>query len=44
MENWQERCEIIQKNHDKWAAARQYAYDNGMIFKVLTENEIFTNT
>jgi hypothetical protein len=32
---------IYQKNTAKWAAAKQYALDHGMNFKILTETEIF---
>jgi hypothetical protein len=29
------------KNKDKWKAAREYCKENDLIFKVLTENELF---
>ncbi len=43
MFNWQTRCSIIKKNHDKWLAARRFAAENNYTFKIITENELFTN-
>ena len=43
LDNWQERCSIIKKNHDTWQAARKYAKANDIEFKIITENELFTN-
>ena len=38
--NWQERCNAIRLNNDKWQAARHWCRQNGFTFKVLTEEEI----
>lgn len=38
--SWQERCKVIERNNEKWTAARDYCYRNGFIFKVITEKEL----
>ena len=38
--NWQQRCDVVRKNHSKWTYARQWCRDNGYKFKILTETAI----
>ena len=40
LENWQERCNILKRNHEKWTAARQWCKKNNYIFKILTEEQL----
>lgn len=40
LRNWQERCNIIRRNNEKWTAARIFCNRNGYIFKVITEKEL----
>lgn len=37
---WQERCNVIRRNNEKWTAARDFCYKHGYIFKVVTEKEL----
>lgn len=37
---WQERCKVIERNNEKWTAARDYCYKQGFIFKIITEKEL----
>lgn len=39
LDNWQERCNVLKRNHEKWTAAKQWCKKHGYIFKVLTEEE-----
>lgn len=38
---WQEKCQIIRRNAEKWDAAKRWAAKRGFKFAVKTENEIF---
>ena len=40
IERWQEMCNVLRKNHEKWTAARKWAKDHGYIFKLITEREL----
>jgi hypothetical protein len=41
MARWQERCQVIRRNSEKWEAAKDWARKRGFEFVVKTENEIF---
>lgn len=43
LENWQERCNVLKRNNEKWTAARRWCRSHGYIFKVLTEEEFGLN-
>ena len=38
---WQEKCQVIRRNSEKWDAAKRWAAKRGFKFAVKTENEIF---
>lgn len=38
---WQERCQVIRRNAEKWEAAKEWAKRRGFEFRAITENEIF---
>jgi len=38
--SWQERCNVIRRNNEKWSAAKDFCYKKGYIFKVITEKEL----
>ena len=40
IERWQEMCNVLRKNHEKWTAARKWAKDHGYQFKIITEKEL----
>lgn len=40
LESWQQRCNVIRRNNEKWTAARRYCKENGCIFRVITEAEL----
>lgn len=37
---WQERCNVIRRNNEKWSVAKDFCYKKGYIFKVITEREL----
>lgn len=37
---WQERCNVIRRNNEKWSVAKEFCYKKGYIFKVITEREL----
>ena len=41
MKNYEEACKTALKNKAKWEAADKWAKERGMIFQVITENEIY---
>lgn len=40
LESWHERCLVIQRNNEKWTAAKNYCDEHGYTFKVITEKEL----
>jgi len=34
---------VVAINHAKWAAARAWAQNNGIVFRVITEHDLFVN-
>lgn len=40
IERWQDMCNVLRKNHEKWTCARAWAKSHGMKFKVITEEEL----
>ena len=38
---WQEKCQVIRRNGEKWEAAKRWAKKRGFTFCIKTENEIF---
>ena len=40
IESWQEVCNVLKKNHDKWQQAREWARKYGYKFKVISETEL----
>ena len=38
---WQEKCQVIRRNAEKWEAAKLWAAKRGFTFRAITENEIF---
>lgn len=40
IESWQEVCNVLKKNHDKWQQAREWARKYGYKFKVVSEEEL----
>ena len=38
---WQEKCQVIRRNGEKWEAAKRWANKRGFTFCIKTENEIF---
>jgi len=40
IERWQETCNVLRKNHEKWTQARLWAKAHGYKFKVITESEL----
>ena len=39
IENWQERCNTLRRNYEKWEAAKRWCRQHGYLFKVLTEEQ-----
>lgn len=37
---WQERCNVVKRNSEKWQAARLWCTQHGYRFKVVTEKDI----
>lgn len=37
---WQEVCNVLKKNQEKWNMAKEWCRRNGYNFKVITENEL----
>lgn len=37
---WQETCNVIRRNNEKWTAARRYCKEHGYIFKIISEKEL----
>lgn len=37
---WQERCNVLRRNHEKWTEARKWAKLHGYVFKVITQEEL----
>lgn len=37
---WQEYCNVLKRNEEKWSAARSWCRKNNYIFKVLNEQQI----
>lgn len=40
MESWQEHCNVLKRNHEKWTQARLWCKRNGYKFKVITQEEL----
>lgn len=40
IEAWQEVCNVLKKNHEKWTMAREWCRRYGYQFKVITEEEL----
>ena len=40
IDRWQEYCNVLKKNHEKWTAARDWCRRNGFKFKVVTDVEL----
>lgn len=41
LRKWQEKCQVIRRNSEKWEAAKEWAKKRGFTFAVKTENDIF---
>jgi len=37
---WQERCNVLRRNHEKWTEARKWASLHGYVFKIITQEEL----
>jgi len=37
---WQERCNVLRRNHEKWTEARKWAKLHGYKWKVVTQEEL----
>lgn len=37
---WQEMCNVLRKNHEKWTMAKEWCRANGYKFKVITQEEL----
>lgn len=40
LSNWQDRCMVIRRNHEKWQMARKWCSEHGFIFKVVNEKDL----
>lgn len=43
IDNWQEMCNTLRKNKEKWDQAKRWAKQHGYVFKVITEQELGLN-
>lgn len=42
--NWEEECNVLKRNHEKWTAAREWCKHNDYKFKVICEDELLIKT
>lgn len=40
IDTWQEYCNVLKRNHEKWVEARKWAKLHGYGFKVITQEEL----